>query len=85
MMIGSAHIATSLFVGLVIAALLYFVPTLVAGLRHHHRTTAIFLLNLFLGWTFVGWVGALFWACTNPHPRHEVPPAPPAPPQPPNA
>ena len=25
---------------------------------------AIFVLNLFLGWTLLGWVGALVWAAT---------------------
>jgi len=26
---------------------------------------AILILNLFLGWTFLGWVIALVWAFTN--------------------
>jgi hypothetical protein len=26
---------------------------------------AIFFLNLFLGWTFLGWVAAFVWACTS--------------------
>jgi len=40
----------------------YFGPTLAANHLDHRNTSAIFLLNLFLGWTFVGWVGALVWA-----------------------
>lgn len=24
------------------------------------------LLNLFFGWSLIGWVAALIWACTNP-------------------
>jgi len=32
----------------------YFLPWLVAMARSHHNTAAIFLLNLFLGWTFLG-------------------------------
>jgi len=27
---------------------------------------AIFLLNLFMGWTVFGWIGALIWAYTRP-------------------
>ena len=77
MIVGSAHIATGVFIVIVILALLYFVPTVVASLRHHHRTKSIFLLNLFLGWTFIAWVGALWWACTNPRPHHSTPPPPP--------
>jgi hypothetical protein len=42
----------------------YFVPTLVAYRRRHHDRVAIALLNLFLGWTFFGWVAALVWAAT---------------------
>jgi hypothetical protein len=26
----------------------------------------IFLVNLFFGWTFVGWIISLIWACTRP-------------------
>ena len=43
---------------------LYFLPAIVASLRRHHNANAIFLLNLFLGWTFLGWVVALVWAAT---------------------
>jgi Superinfection immunity protein len=33
----------------------YFLPTVIAALRRHHQTTAIFLTNLLLGWTALGW------------------------------
>jgi hypothetical protein len=42
----------------------YFLPTIVAAARHHHNAGAIFVLNLFLGWTFLGWVLALVWSAT---------------------
>lgn len=42
---------------------LYFLPTLVAGMRGHRNQDAICVLNLLLGWTFIGWVIALVWAC----------------------
>ena len=42
---------------------LYFVPSLV-GLKKDN-IMAIFLLNLLLGWTFIGWVVALIWAATK--------------------
>jgi hypothetical protein len=41
---------------------LYFLPTIIALLRRRHNTLAIFLLNLLLGWTFVGWVVSLVWS-----------------------
>lgn len=43
---------------------IYFFPTIVAGLRDHQNAGAIFVMNLFLGWTFLGWVGSLIWSCT---------------------
>lgn len=43
----------------------YFVPMIVAHTRGHRNRLAIGVLNLFLGWTFVGWVIALVWACTS--------------------
>lgn len=51
----------------VLAFGLYFIPTILGILRRHHNVGAILLLNLFLGWTFVGWVAALVWAATTPH------------------
>jgi hypothetical protein len=41
---------------------IYFLPFLIALIRNHVDSTAIFVLNLFLGWTFFGWVVALVWA-----------------------
>jgi hypothetical protein len=41
--------------------LLYFLPTIIG--REKHDAAGIFLLNLFLGWTLIGWVIALVWAC----------------------
>jgi Superinfection immunity protein len=46
--------------------LLYFVPTFVAHRRGHRNAGAIAVLNILLGWTLIGWVVALVWACTSP-------------------
>jgi hypothetical protein len=40
----------------------YFLPTIIALVRQKRNTIAILVLNLFLGWTFVGWVVALVWS-----------------------
>lgn len=48
-----------------ILLIIYFIPTMVALSRGHKNCLAIFCLNLFLGWSFVGWVLALVWSCTN--------------------
>ena len=49
----------------IIALGLYFVPTIIASSRNHRNAGAIVALNIFAGWTFIGWVAALVWACTN--------------------
>jgi hypothetical protein len=56
--------ATGAFVMLGFLLSAYFFPTIIAGFRKHHNAAAIFVLNLFLGWTFLGWIGALIWAAT---------------------
>ena len=38
----------------------YFLPS-IAGSKKKNAG-AIFILNLFLGWTFIGWIIALIWA-----------------------
>jgi uncharacterized membrane protein YqaE (UPF0057 family) len=43
---------------------LYFLPWVLALLRKHHNAGAIFLLNLLLGWTVLGWILSLVWAAT---------------------
>lgn len=48
----------------VIALVIYFFPFIVACVRRHRNQTAIFVLNLFTGWTGLGWIAALVWACT---------------------
>ena len=53
--------------GLIILALIllfYFVPAIVAHNRNHRNRRAITVLNIFLGWTLVGWVIALVWSFT---------------------
>lgn len=44
---------------------IHFLPTIVAALRGSRHTVAIFLINLFLGWTVIGWVLALIWAFSS--------------------
>ena len=50
---------------------IYFLPGLIGLVRGHHNGNAITALNLFLGWTFVGWVVALCWALTETGDRPE--------------
>ncbi len=45
-----------------ILSLFYFLPFAIAFHRKRANTSAIFALNLFLGWSLIGWVVALVWA-----------------------
>jgi len=40
----------------------YFLPSLIAGRRKVPNAGSVFVLNLFLGWTLIGWVIALSMA-----------------------
>ena len=50
-----------LLVVVVVGMIVYFLPTIIAVFRHHHQWGAIAVINLFFGWTFIGWVFALAW------------------------
>jgi hypothetical protein len=41
---------------------IYFLPTIIALFRAYRFGWPIFFVNLFFGWTLIGWVGALVWA-----------------------
>lgn len=40
----------------------YFLPTIIANSRGVRSAGGVFVINLLLGWTFIGWVVALAWA-----------------------
>ena len=48
-----------------VAALVYIAPAQIAVVRLHRDRMAIIALNLLLGATGLGWIGALLWALTG--------------------
>lgn len=50
---------------LLLFVVLYMLPTLVAYQNKKQDIIAIAVLNVLLGWSFVGWVIALIWAFTK--------------------
>ena len=54
-----------LLLAMIVGALFYFLPSLIAIFRSHRNWGAIAVVNLFFGWTFVGWVIALAWSVTG--------------------
>jgi hypothetical protein len=55
---------------------LYFIPTIVAMARNCKARNGIEVVNLFLGWTFIGWVVALAWAASGEPKPKPLPAAP---------
>ena len=56
------------------APALYLLPTYEAWIRKHPNLSSLALLNVFLGWTLIGWVGALVWAFKKAEPVTVVSP-----------
>lgn len=48
---------------LLVSLLLYFLPSYLA--RNNPNFTAILILNILAGWTFIGWIVALVWALSS--------------------
>jgi len=62
-MFGFGEIVFFLFI--LPALAVYFVPTIIAVARRARNVLGIVLLNIFAGWTFIGWVIALVWAIVD--------------------
>ena len=50
------------FVIIVAILAFYFVPAVIAKIRNTAHQSAIFAINLFFGWTVLGWIAAVIWA-----------------------
>ncbi|MBN8941602.1 MAG: superinfection immunity protein [Rhizobiales bacterium] len=51
--------------GILLLAAVYFLPAIVGFARGHASAGGILVVNLFLGWTFLGWVLSFAWSCSN--------------------
>jgi uncharacterized membrane protein YqaE (UPF0057 family) len=52
---------SGVWIALLIA--LYFLPTMQAYYNDKKQLSAIGTLNLLLGWTILGWIFCIVWAC----------------------
>ena len=50
---------------LLIGLAIYMLPALVSRSRGMADRWSVFFLNLFFGWTLIGWVGALCWSVSG--------------------
>ena len=62
-MVGPASFLISWF-GL-LGLVLYFVPAIVAFVRKVPNQVSVLVINLFLGWSLIGWVVALAMAARS--------------------
>jgi len=63
------------FLGIVLVGALYFLPAYLG--RKKRQFLPIFLVDLLLGWTVLGWIAALIWAVSaEKAPAAAVPAAP---------
>lgn len=56
---GSTYLS---FAFVTTSALAYFVPSFIAWKRIRRRFVWLFIVNLLIGWTVVGWMIVLIWA-----------------------
>jgi hypothetical protein len=54
---------------LIIVALLYFLPLIIAVSRKVRNQGSVLVVNLFLGWTLIGWIVALAMAARTVEPQ----------------
>jgi hypothetical protein len=62
-MFGFAEFLVIIFI--LPALAVYFLPTIIALARRARNSLAIVLVNIFGGWTFIGWVIALVWSIVD--------------------
>lgn len=60
---GSGGAEIAIYLGFII--LIYLIPSLLAYSRKVPSKLSISILNVFLGWTLIGWVVSLIWAAKN--------------------
>ena len=57
--------AITVIIGILLCITIYMLPAGIGIIRGRSNAGAIFVLNLFLGWTLIGWVVALVWAVAD--------------------
>jgi FtsH-binding integral membrane protein len=62
---GGAPVTGAFLLLVLLCLAVYFFPAIKAYQEKKPNRQAILVLNIFLGWTLIGWVVALVWAYTN--------------------
>jgi uncharacterized membrane protein YccC len=66
----------TLVMGVALLAL-YGLPIVIGVVRKHPQIAPIALINVLLGWTVIGWIGALVWSVARFRREAAAPPQPP--------
>ncbi len=59
------------FAALIFVLFIYLIPWIVAASREHPHKASIAIVNIFFGWTLLGWVACLAWAVGNKMPERD--------------
>lgn len=63
LLVGAAYGGNgAVILGTMFGLFVYLLPSFVAYQRWHSSRAAILILNVFLGWSVIGWLGALIWS-----------------------
>lgn len=58
-------LAVIIYIALCLSTYFYFLPTYIADINNHRKTTTILIINLFFGETVIGWFIPLIWALND--------------------
>lgn len=51
--------------GIVLGTVFYFIPALIALIKNRRKSIEIIMINIFLGWTVIGWIIALIMTASG--------------------
>ena len=59
---GDAGVVIFILLGLAIGLPVYFLPTFIGRRRRVNNKSWLFVVNLLVGWSLIGWIGCVLWA-----------------------
>jgi len=64
-MASAAGISATVLFAFAFGLVFYFLPAIIGFYRKKDNKISILMLNLFLGWSLIGWVVAIVWATSK--------------------
>lgn len=52
-------------IGFIFVAFIYFLPVYIASKKDHPNFGVILLITVLFGWTLLGWLVCMIWACID--------------------